>query len=767
MIEHTGRQQARRVLIVDDELHERTASGRASRALVEELKARDVEVVPAASAADGAAVVASDASLQAVLVDWSLSDDDPATHAGALGLLRLARSRGRRLPIFLMAERQDAAAMSLETMQLADEFVWMLEDTAEFVAGRVLAAMRRYARGLLPPMTDALLRYAQVREHSWAAPGHQGGVAFLKSPVGRVFFDLYGENTFRTDMGIERGRLGSLLDHTGPIGAGERFAARVFGAHRSYSVTSGTSGSNRIVMSALLGEGRVALCDRNCHKSIEHGLALTGGVPVWLTPTRNRYGIIGPVPAASLAPEAVRQQIAASPLAGAAAGAAQYAVLTNCTYDGICYDAERAERLLGSSAERLHFDEAWYGYARFHPLYRGRHAMRGAPEAHAGPTVIATQSTHKMLAALSQASLIHVRDGAGGRGAVDHRRFNEAFMMHGTTSPLYSIVASNEVAAAMMDDVAGQCLVEEAVREAVAFRQTLARFALEFSGRGDWFFSPWNAPEVVDPARGGAVPFAAAAADLLCGDPACWVLRSGDPWHGFSGIEEGWAMLDPVKVGIVTPGLGEDGAVAAGGVPAPLVTAFLEHHGITVARTTDFMILLLFSIGVTKGKWGTLVNVLLQLKRDLDANLPVAEALPAVAAAGPERYRGLGLRDLADAMCDCIRETRRGELLEAAFAALPPPAVTPRRAHQELVSGAFETVPLARLAGRSVATGVIPYPPGIPLLMPGEAAGPEDGPHLAYLRALRAWDRLFPGFTPEIQGVERRDGDYTLLCLSA
>jgi arginine/lysine/ornithine decarboxylase len=750
------------VLLVDDELREHSASGRASRAIVEDLKQRGVEVVTADSAADGAAVVASDASLQAVLVDWSLGGDDPLTHAGALALLRLARSRNPRLPVFLMAERQDAAAMSLEAMQVANEFVWMLEDTAEFVAGRVLAAMRRYAAGLLPPMTDALLRFAEVREHSWAAPGHQGGVAFLKSPVGRVFFDYLGENAFRADLGIERGLLGSLLDHTGPIGAGERYAAKVFGAHRTYSVTNGTSGSNRIVMSACLGEGRIALCDRNCHKSIEHGLALTGGVPVWLQPMRNRYGIIGPVPAAQLEPAALHAAIAASPLARDLAGRAQYAVLTNCTYDGVCYDAERAEQLLGASADRLHFDEAWYGYARFHPLYAGRHAMRGNPAGHEGPTIVATQSTHKMLAALSQASLIHVRDG---RGALEHRRFNEAFMMHGTTSPLYSIVASNEVAASMMDGEAGAALVAEAVREAVAFRQTLARFAARFAAAGDWSFTPWNAPDVFDPARGERVPFAEASPELLCADPRCWLLEPGAPWHGFEGLEAGWAMLDPVKVGVVTPGLGADGVVAADGLPAPLLAAYLDRHGITAARTTDFMVLFLFSIGITKGKWGTLVNVLLEFKRDVDANVPLAEALPAIVATDPARYAGLGLRDLAAEMCACLRETRRCERLEQAFSALPAPVLTPRRAYQSLVDGAVESVPLSALAGRVLATGVIPYPPGIPLLMPGESAGAASGPHLAYLHALRAWQRRFPGFTPEIQGVEIVADDYRFLCL--
>ncbi len=181
-----------------------------------------------------------------------------------------------------MADRKVAGTVTVEVATMADEFVFTLEDTASFVAGRAAASIDRYLQGLLPPFAAALAAYQQEREYSWAAPGHQGGVAFLKSPVGRAFFDFYGENLFRTDMGIERGALGSLLGHTGPIGESERYAAHVFGAHRSYSVLNGTSGSNRAIMSACVGDAEIALCDRNCHKSIEQGLVLTGGIPVFL-----------------------------------------------------------------------------------------------------------------------------------------------------------------------------------------------------------------------------------------------------------------------------------------------------------------------------------------------------------------------------------------------------------------------------------------------------------------------------------------------------
>lgn len=156
-----------------------------------------------------------------------------------------------------------------------------------------------------------------------------------------------------------------------------------------------------------------------------------------------------------------------------------YAAIINSTYDGLCYHAVTVEKLLSETVDRLHFDEAWYGYARFNPIYRDRYAMRGEPddENRCGMTVFCTHSTHKLLAALSQASFIHVRDG---KNAVPHDRMNESFMMHTFTSPNYAIIASNDVAAAMMDGKSGKMLTDEALTEAVVFRRTMAEITNDF-----------------------------------------------------------------------------------------------------------------------------------------------------------------------------------------------------------------------------------------------------------------------------------------------
>jgi arginine decarboxylase len=768
MIEATTRPLTRRVLIVDDELaRATTAGGRAIRGLADELRARGIQVVEALSCDDGAAVVVADSALHCLLLNWTLGDNDGRSHAEATTILRLLRGRNATIPVFLMADRKVAGTVTVEVATLADEFIWLLEDTATFIGGRVAAAVERYLEGLLPPFAAALGRYDREREYSWAAPGHQGGVAFLKSPVGRIFFDFYGENLFRTDMGIERGALGSLLGHTGPIGESERYTARVFGAQRSYSVLNGTSGSNRSIMSACVGDAEIALCDRNCHKSIEQGLVLTGGIPVFLSPTRNRYGIIGPISPERLEPPAIAKSIRENPLAKAASAQRPvYAVVTNCTYDGMCYHATDAESRLAKSVDRVHFDEAWYGYARFNPMYRDRHAMRGNPADHPkdGPTVFATHSTHKLLAALSQTSYIHIRDG---RGAIDHGRFNEAYCSQASTSPLYALIASNEIAAAMMDGPGGQALTQEVINEAVACRLAVARVRQEFLSRKDWFFAPWNAEEVRDPKTGKRLPFHEAPAELLATDPACWVLHPGDSWHGFEGIPDNWCMLDPIKFGIVCPGMKQDGRLDAKGIPADIVTAYLARHGIVPSRTTDHMVLFLFSMGITKGKWGTLLNTLLDFKADYDRNAPLTQVLPNVAAAGAERYAGMGLKDLGDEMWEHMKKSRQGHWQAQAYATLPIPEMTPRRAFQQLMAGDAEKVPLDRMVNRIVAVGVIPYPPGIPIVMPGENLGEADGPWLTYLRLLQEYGHRFPGFAKEVEGTEERDGVYYVYCLKA
>jgi arginine/lysine/ornithine decarboxylase len=389
--------------------------------------------------------------------------------------------------------------------------------------------------------------------------------------------------------------------------------------------------------------------------------------------------------------------------------------------------------------------------------------MFGDPAAYRdGPTLFATHSTHKLLAALSQASFIHIRDG---RDPIEHARFNESFMMHASTSPFYPIIASNEIAAAMMDGASGIALTTEAIREAVSFRQTVGRLRREYARNGDWFFATWNATEVTDPASRKRVAFEDAPESLLVSDPACWILHPNESWHGFEGLEDGYCMLDPIKVTVVAPGIAEDGSFEERGIPASIIAAYLVRHGFEYEKTQDFTVLFLFSIGMTKAKWGTLLTTLIKFKEDYDANRPLSAVFPQLVAAHPDAYSSMGLRELSDAMFEHYKSSGQLKHLQRAFSTLPVPRMAPADAYRCLVRNEVERVPLDEAANRIIATSVVPYPPGIPMLMPGEDLGPADGAYLGYLKALRDWDRHFVGFGHETHGVEVRAGEQFLYCV--
>jgi len=754
--------QSRQVLIVEDIL---SGAGHAMHnavaRLAEALEDRGIRVRLTESPCEAFPVVATDMDIDAFLVATDM-EFEKAEERRTLELLRHIRERQAGVPVFLLADRSETSRHLGESlMELADEFVWIFEDSPRFIAGRIEAAICRWRETLLPPLMRAIWEYNESHhEYSWAAPGHQGGVGFTKSPEGKKFFDFYGENLFRTDTGIERGSIGSLLDHEGAFAQSETLAAKTFGACRSYSVVVGTSGSNRTIIQGVLTDADVAVCDRNCHKSIEQGLILTGAAPVYMIPTRNRYGIIGPIHRSEMTPEAIRSKIAASPIAPEG-GHPAYAVVTNCTYDGLCYNSAKVEAELDKSVDAIHMDEAWYGYARFNPMYEDHFAMRGDPAGHKGATVFATHSTHKLLNALSQASYIHVREG---RRPVPFDRFNQAYMLHATTSPLYAICASNDISAAMMARC-GRSLTQEVIEEAVDFRQALARICRRAEKDGSWFFKPWNAGTVTDHKTGRMYEFADAPRELLTADQHCWRIENGDAWHGFSDLEENWVMLDPVKVSILTPGMGDDGAVMERGVPAALVSYYLYREGIVPTRTTDFQIMFLFSMGITKGKWGTLLNTLLNFKRLYQADAPVAEVFPELAAAYPDHYGKDGVRSLSDRMFRYIREKTPEAMLDRAFGGLPRQRLTPREAYRHIVTGNVELVPSSRLEGRVSANSVIPYPPGIPMMMSGEVFGDEKCPQIAYLKQLETWDAEFPGFEHVTEGAETIDGVYHVMCV--
>ncbi|WP_375738676.1 Orn/Lys/Arg decarboxylase N-terminal domain-containing protein [Pseudomonas boanensis] len=730
------------LIVINAKAHEDSIILRNLEAIADALHGYDLGVELVDSLEDAEIAMRAAPTYSCVILGWGLCEHDKTK---ALQLIQLIRRRTAQLPIILGMTQAHQSQVPLAFVENIEGFVWQPEDSPEFIAGRIQAAACRYLDTILPPFFGALVNFAGAHEYSWHTPGHTGGTAFMKTAVGRSFLDFYGEQMLRSDLSVSVGELGSLNDHSGPLAEAEKYAARVFGADFTFFSVGGSSASNEIILHSAVTDGDTVLVDRNCHKSLNYALNMSGAVPLYLRPRRNARGLIGPVPRSELTPDAVAQKIAESPLAKDKQAQPVLAVLTNSTYDGLCYNVQVTTRELSQSVDRIHYDEAWFAYARFNALYEGRYGMHRGERHADDATVTVTHSTHKLLAALSQASMIHVRSG---KVPVKPALFNESFMMHTSTSPQYSIIASTDVSAKMMND-AGDYLTDESIDEAIAFRQAMARLSFEVRKRNakDWWFGVWQ-PDVVD-----GVPFADLDPQALHRSDA-WVLKPSASWHGFGDLGNDYCMLDPIKVTVLTPGQTLEGAMEPSGIPAPLVSSFLSSRGIVVEKTEPYSILLLFSLGVTKGKWGSLVAGLMEFKRHYDANSPLEQVLPGLVADYPERYAGMGLKDLAEEMHQEMLATNLLHNMDAAFTLLPDPVFSPRATFAKLVKGEIEQIAVRDMLNRTVAVQIVPYPPGIPLMMPGEKAGADKRAIVDYLLAMEMFDGRFPGFVHDNHGVE-------------
>ncbi len=740
-----------------------SVSDRAMERLVDAIGNEGYEVVRTTSPEDGLSLVTSDPSYSAILLDWDLEGDSQFEERAALDIIRGVRHRNKKVPIFLIADRTLVSELPLEVVKQVHEYIHLFGDTPAFIASRLDTAVERYHEQLLPPYFRELLKYNDQSAYSWDAPGHMGGVAFLKHPVGQEFHRFFGENLMRSDLGISSAPLGSWLDHIGPPGDSERNAARIFGADWTFYVLGGSSTSNQIIGHGVIAQDDVVLADANCHKSICHSLTVTGARPVYFKPTRNGYGMIGLVPLKRFSPENVKELIAKSPFsAGARSQTPTYAVVTNSTYDGLCYNVDQVVEQLAKSVARVHFDEAWYAYAKFHPIYQGRYAMGVPDEMPNRPAIFSVQSTHKMLAAFSMGSMVHIK--LSDRAPLDFDQFNEAFMMHGTTSPFYPLIASLDVAAAMMDEPAGPTLMDETLADAISFRQAMSsiahRLRVESENGEAWFFGIYQPERVTDPSTGESILFEDAEDELLMTTPTCWTLTPGEDWHGYNDedIAGDYSMLDPAKVTILTPGVNAQGVLGEWGIPGAVLTEFLDSRRVEIARTGDYTILVLFSVGTSKGKWGSLLENLFEFKRLYDTEAPLVEALPELVQKYPSRYRHLTLKELSDEMHNVMLELNLAGLVNAACDEDFDPVLTPSQTYQKLVRGETERIRFADMAGRIAAVMLVPYPPGIPMSMPGERLGGPESPVIKLILAMEQFGKKFPGFEREVHGIEV-DGD--------
>ncbi len=729
------------VVIIDEDFRSENASGIGIRALAKAIEEEGMEVLGATSYGD----LSSFAQQQSRASTFILSIDDeefstPELAEKAVAQVRAfveeIRFRNADIPIFLYGETRTSRHIPNDVLKELHGFIHMFEDTPEFIARYVVREAKAYLDSLPPPFFRALTHYAADGSYSWHCPGHSGGVAFLKSPIGQMFHQFFGENLLRADVCNAVEELGQLLDHTGPVAASERNAARIFNADHLFFVTNGTSTSNKIVWHSTVAPGDVVVVDRNCHKSILHAIIMTGAVPVFLTPTRNHFGIIGPIPKSEFEWENIQKKIEANPFITDKSVKPRVLTITQSTYDGVLYNVETIKEMLDGKIDTLHFDEAWLPHATFHSYYKNMHAIgRDRPRPSAS-TIFSTQSTHKLLAGLSQASQILVQDSETRK--LDRDMFNEAFLMHMSTSPQYAIIASCDVAASMMEPPGGTALVEESILEALDFRRAMRKVDEEF---GDsWWFKVWGPDEL---------------ADEGIGERDAWVLRANERWHGFGDLSSGFNMLDPIKSTIITPGLDVGGDFADQGIPAAIVTKYLAEHGVIVEKTGLYSFFIMFTIGITKGRWNTMLTALQQFKDEYDRNQPLWRVLPDFVAQHP-KYERVGLRDLCDAIHGYYKANDVARLTTEMYLSPMEPAMKPADAFAKMAHRNIERVPIDELAGRVTSVLLTPYPPGIPLLIPGERFNDTI---VRYLKFAREFNEKFPGFETDIHGLVREEQD--------
>jgi ornithine decarboxylase len=724
--------------------------------------------------------------------DRDVSEDaDVGAYIGLIDGDRLERARkmvrsirdiGFKTPLWALADSHRISNMA--TLGLTGEvegYIYLGQQTPAFYAKQVVASIIEYGMSLLPPFFGGLVAYDAEANIAFDCPGHQGGQFYRKSPAGQIFFKHFGESIFRNDLCNADVDLGDLLIHEGAAAEAQKYAAEVFGADKTYFVLNGTSTSNKVVTNAVLRRGDLVLFDRNNHKSLHQGaLVQAGAIPIFLPTARNPFGMIGAVDWDAWDEKYLREQIRVNPLVKdpqrhKAQRPFRLACIQLATYDGTIYNVRKVLEKIGHLCDYVLWDEAWIGYNAFHPLFEDHSPMRLEKLGPEMPGLFSTQSVHKQGAGFSQASQIHKRDAhiKDQRRFVEHKRFNESFLMNASTSPFYPLFASLDVNAKIHEGTAGRMLWDRCIELGIETRKKFREFGRHYAqnGQGEqerWFFDPF-VPDVVtlkgskfaDDATG--VAWEELPTEVIKREQQCWNFHPKSKWHGYSGYVDGYAMVDPNKLTLLTPGIDrKTGEYLSFGVPATVVANYLREQRVVPEKCDLNSILFLMTPAEDESKLNTLIAKLVKFKNFWDRDAALPEVLPTLYAAHSERYAGYTLRQVCNEMHDFYRTANAKELQRRCFRAssFPELAMSPKDAYEALVANDVDYVPLEGIKNRISATLALIYPPGIGVIVPGERWDSKAQPMLDYFLAFQESFNRFPGFNYEVQGVfqERVDG---------
>ncbi len=655
------------------------------------------------------------------------------------GILALLKRTGFNLPVFMFSPQPVETPAGVDAVIDGKAQEWL----------ELEAAACRYEENLLPPFFDTLSQYVAMDNSTFACPGHQHGAFFKKHPAGRQFFDFFGENVFRADMCNADVKLGDLLIHEGSAKHAQKFAAKVFNADKTYFVLNGTSAANKVVTNALLTRGDLVLFDRNNHKSNHHGaLIQAGATPVYLEAARNPFGFIGGIDDRCFDEAYLRELIReVAPEKARDARPFRLAVIQLGTYDGTIYNARQVIDKIGQLCDYILFDSAWVGYEQFIPMMADSSPLLLELN-EKDPGIFVTQSVHKQQAGFSQTSQIHKKDNhiRGQARFCPHKRLNNAFMLHASTSPFYPLFAALDVNAKIHEGESGRRLWAECVELGIEARKAIIANCK--------MIKPFIPPVVA------GRPWQDHPTHAIASELRFFSFEPGAKWHGFEGYAEEQYFVDPCKLLLTTPGIdAESGEYTDFGIPATILAHYLREKGIVPEKCDLNSILFLLTPAESAEKMAQLVAMLGQFEQHIEDDTPLADVLPTIWKKYPVRYRDYTLRQLCQEMHDLYVSFDVKDLQKAMFRkeSLPTVAMNPQDANQAFIRGNVELVRISEAEGRIAAEGALPYPPGVLCVVPGELWG---GAVQRYFLALEEGVNLLPGFSPELQGVySEKDAD--------
>lgn len=646
-----------------------------------------------------------------------------------------------RIPVFLV--KKDAnSTIKPEFVGKITRVIDANEVNYELYVKQIEAAAKKYEEDMLPPFFRALADYVEDGNSQFDCPGHQGGQFFARHPAGRAFYNFYGENLFRSDLCNADVKLGDLLIHEGPACDAQQHAAQVYNADKTYFVLNGTSSANKMVLNALLAPGDVVLYDRNNHKSISHGaLVQAGATPVYLETARNPFGSIGGILEHCFNEEYIRKLVAEQDSEKAKAERPiRLAVIQLGTYDGTIYNARQVVDKIGHLCDYILFDSAWVGYEQFIPMMKDCSPLllELGPN---DPGILVTQSVHKQQAGFSQTSQVHKKDShiKGQDRYVNHKRLNNAFMMHASTSPFYPLFAALDINAKMHEGEAGKLLWKDCVETVIDARKAVLKNCK--------YLRPL-VPPVVNGKKWEDGNTAEMAQDVKY-----FAFEPGAKWHSFEGYGEGQYFIDPCKFQLITPGINvETGEYEEFGIHANILANYLREHGIIPEKCDLNTILFLMTPAESKTKMDDLVAQLVRFEQLIEQDAPMQDVLPSIYYNNIDKYKGYTIRRLCQEMHDFYKDRNVSELQKKLFLHeyLPEYVKTPQEANFDFVRGQGELVPLTEAVGRMALEGALPYPPGVLCVQPGERWSETARD---YFLALEEGINKLPGFAPEIQGV--------------